>query len=50
MTEELLTEDEKRRVAKMATEEAIDKIKQDPRFKALSRLERRKLLRSFRNK
>lgn len=48
MSEEILTEDEKKRVARLATEEAIEKIKLKSEYKALPRKERRKLIRKFR--
>lgn len=48
--EELLTDDEKKRVARLATEEAIEKIKQKPEFLALPRKKRRELIRGFRAK
>lgn len=47
-SEELLTDDEKKRVARLATEEAIEKIKKKPQFLALPRKERRRLIKSFR--
>lgn len=50
MSEELLTDDEKKRVAWLATEEAIDKIKQKPDFLALPRKKRRELIKGFRAK
>jgi len=45
--EELLTEDEKKRIARLATEEAIEKIKKKPEYLSLPRKIRRELIRHF---
>jgi len=50
MSEEILTEEEKQRVADLARSESIEKMKLKPKFKALPRNKRRELLREWQKK